>query len=326
MRRLIILSLLLTTVSLSAQTFEWTKGDKTPPSHPKEVQVTDQTSVSGTEERQTGLAGVYTSDSQGSKTAYGEIYSGEEMTGSHPALPLGTLLRVTNTENGKTVVVRVTDRGKECADCLITLSAVAADQLGINGPSPVSLERSGFSNWNPAPPVAVAPAPVTYSAAVPSSKKTVETVTPAPGAQAGVNHREVDSAPATYNRYPRIARPTGEAAATEQEGVAPPPPTVPEGQAARGASIPLGTETPPAGAEQYAIQLAAYSNEAYALRRVSELQDQGMQDVYYRSVTKPNGEVINRVYAGTYPSAAAAQIAARTIQGQFNLAGIVTRL
>lgn len=289
--------------------------------------MTPENSLAGTEERQTGLAGVYTSDSQGSKTAYGETYDGQEMTGSHAALPLGTLLRVTNTENGKTVVVRVTDRGKECADCLITLSAVAAEQLGIQSLSPVSLERSGFSNWNPAPPVADAPVPVTYSAPLASAKRPTEVAAPSTLVQSGVINREVDPAPATYNRYPRIARPAGEVAATtDQEGVSPPAPTVPERQVARGASAPALAEAPVPGAQQYAIQLAAYSNEAYALRRVSELQEQGIQDVYYRSVTKPNGEVINRVYSGTYGTAADAQSAARTIQGQFNLAGIVAKL
>ena len=327
MKHVLSLSLLLATASLSAQSFEWTTKEKTPVAHPKEVQVADQTSQV---DRQTGLAGVYTPDAQGTQTAYGETYNPKEMTGSHAALPLGTLLRVTNTENGKTVVVRVTDRGKECADCLITLSAVAAEELGIQSPSPVSLERSGFSNWNPAPPAPHTAAPLTYSpssATVAPAPTTLEEV-PSP-AKPSVITREVDPAPATYNRYPAIARPSEAVASADQIGVTPPSPTVPGRQEARGGSA-VSAPTPeaaPAAVEgDYSIQLAAYSNEAYALKRVTELKDQGVTDVYYRAVTKPDGEVINRVYSGTFGNVTDAQAAARVIQGKFNIAGIVAKM
>ena len=149
MRHILTLSLLFTVVSLSAQSFEWTTKAKATPAHPKEVISAERVDQSGADDSQIGLAGVYTSDAQGTQTAYGETYSGKEMTGSHPALPLGTLLRVTNTENGKTVVVRVTDRGKECADCLITLSTVAAEQESTQGKGGVAaghfLSTIGFA-------------------------------------------------------------------------------------------------------------------------------------------------------------------------------------
>ncbi len=322
MKHILAISLFLTTASLSAQTFEWTSKEKATAAHPKEVQAAAQLAA----DRQTGLAGVYTSEAEGTQTAYGETYDGTKMTGSHGALPLGTLLRVTNTENGKTVVVRVTDRGKECVDCLITLSAVAAEELGIDSPSPVSLERSGFSNWNPAPG---APAPVTYAPA------TLKAVTPAPTtleevpspAKPSVITREVDPAPATYNRYPEVARPSAALTTADQAPVTPPSPTVPGRQEARGGSIATPAAASPVAEEgEYSIQLAAYSNEAYALRRVNELKEQGITDAYYRAVTKPDGEVINRVYSGTFASVTDAQDAARVIQGKFNIAGIVAKM
>ena len=312
MKRLLILSSLISaTAFVGAQSFEWNTSNPTPAAHPKEVQVAEvRTAPVATETPQQGTAGVYAPTDQGKPTAYGETYRADEMTGSHPALPLGTLLRVTNTENGRTVVVRVTDKGKECADCLITLSEVAADRLGIEGRGAVSLEQDGFSNWNPVPPAVVQEAtPTTYRS---------------------VDVGSAPEQPATFNRY-SIAQPANVAA----EEVRPPAPTVPaatpapQQREARGATVTGTAATPTASASTpaaYAVQLAAYNNETYALRRVEELKGQGVADVYYRTITKPSGEVINRVYAGTFINVTEAQAAAREIQGKHNIAGIVAKM
>ena len=312
MKRLLILSSLISaTAFVGAQSFEWNTSNPTPAAHPKEVQVEEvRTTPVAAEAPQQGTAGVYAPADQGKPTAYGETYRGDEMTGSHPALPLGTLLRVTNTENGRTVVVRVTDKGKECADCLITLSEVAANRLGIEGRGAVSLEKDGFSNWNPVPPAVVQEAtPTTYRS---------------------VDVGSAPEQPATFNRY-SVVRPANVADEAAEE-VRPPAPTVtpdPQQREARGA-LPTATavataSTPPAQAA-YAVQLAAYNNETYALRRVEELRGQGVADVYYRTITKPSGEVINRVYAGTFVNVTDAQAAAREIQGKHNIAGIVAKM
>jgi rare lipoprotein A len=64
---------------------------------------------------------------QGQRTASGEIYSGSEMTSAHPSLPLGTQVRVTNLQNGRSVVVRVNDR----CHCGIDLSKAAAEEIDL---------------------------------------------------------------------------------------------------------------------------------------------------------------------------------------------------
>ena len=75
-----------------------------------------------------GVASFYTEDSQ---TASGEKYDPHELTAAHPALPFGTKLRVTNTTTGKSVTVRVNDRGPYVQGRVVDVSYSAAQALGM---------------------------------------------------------------------------------------------------------------------------------------------------------------------------------------------------
>ena len=61
--------------------------------------------------KESGLASYYSDKFIGKKTASGEIYSKTEFTAAHRKLPFNTLVRVTNTRNGKWIYVRINDRG-----------------------------------------------------------------------------------------------------------------------------------------------------------------------------------------------------------------------
>jgi rare lipoprotein A len=89
-----------------------------------------------------GMASWYGYDGSGSKTASGERYHPEGLTAAHRSLPLGTKIRVTNTRNGLSVIVRVNDRGPYIRGRIIDLSAGAARVLGMisSGVAPVSFE------------------------------------------------------------------------------------------------------------------------------------------------------------------------------------------
>jgi rare lipoprotein A len=89
-----------------------------------------------------GMASWYGYDGSGSKTASGERYNPEGLTAAHRSLPLGTKIRVTNTRNGRSVVVRINDRGPFIRGRIIDLSAGAARLLGMisSGVAPVSFE------------------------------------------------------------------------------------------------------------------------------------------------------------------------------------------
>jgi rare lipoprotein A len=83
------------------------------------------------EYRERGLASWYGRQFHGQKTAIGEIYDMYGMTAAHPTLPIPCYARVTNVATGKSVIVRVNDRGPFWSGRIIDLSYAAAHRLGI---------------------------------------------------------------------------------------------------------------------------------------------------------------------------------------------------
>ena len=77
-----------------------------------------------------GVASFYT---EGAKTANGEKFDPSELTAASPNLPFGTRLRVTNVSNGRSVVVRVNDRGPFVPGRVVDVSYSAAETLGMVG-------------------------------------------------------------------------------------------------------------------------------------------------------------------------------------------------
>jgi rare lipoprotein A len=80
---------------------------------------------------QVGLASWYGGSFHGRRTASGERFDQEALTAAHRSLPLGTRARVTNLENGRSVIITVTDRGPFVRGRIIDLSRGAARRLGI---------------------------------------------------------------------------------------------------------------------------------------------------------------------------------------------------
>ena len=77
-----------------------------------------------------GVASFYT---EGQQTASGEKFDTHDLTAAHPTLPFGTRLRVTNVATGRSVTVRVNDRGPYVAGRVVDVSYSAADALGMVG-------------------------------------------------------------------------------------------------------------------------------------------------------------------------------------------------
>lgn len=89
-----------------------------------------------------GTASFYGYPFYGRQTANGEIYRPGTYTAAHKNLPFGTRVRVTNENNGKSVIVRINDRGPFIGGRIIDLSETAADAIGMrnSGLAPVKLE------------------------------------------------------------------------------------------------------------------------------------------------------------------------------------------
>ncbi|MBS2032037.1 MAG: septal ring lytic transglycosylase RlpA family protein [Deltaproteobacteria bacterium] len=78
-----------------------------------------------------GIAGYYGKDFDGRRTASGAIFHAEAKTCAHRTLPFGAIVEVTRLDNGRSVVVTVTDRGPFVSGRIIDLSLGAARQIGL---------------------------------------------------------------------------------------------------------------------------------------------------------------------------------------------------
>ncbi len=80
---------------------------------------------------ETGIASWYGGDFHGQRTSNGEVFDSNELTAAHPTLPMPSLARVTNLENGRSIVVRINDRGPFSNERLTDVSRRVAQLLGF---------------------------------------------------------------------------------------------------------------------------------------------------------------------------------------------------
>jgi rare lipoprotein A len=166
--------------------------------------------------QQRGLASWYGEKFHGNRTASGEVYDMYAMSAAHTTLPLPSYARVTHLGNGKSVVVRVNDRGPFAGGRVIDLSYAAAHKLGMvqAGQAEVLVERVFASD------AAVSPFPTTATSATntgnssTASAASIPAPAPAPAttvaAAPGAQNTQTASAPPLSTERPRnIAPPTG---------------------------------------------------------------------------------------------------------------------
>ena len=109
---------LLLTVSAAAQDAEITNDTA--------VEVDDETEIGG------GMASYYGNELAGNRTASGERFDPGQLTAAHRSLPFGSKVRVTNTSNGDSVIVRINDRGPFSHGRVIDVSHAAAREIGMH--------------------------------------------------------------------------------------------------------------------------------------------------------------------------------------------------
>jgi rare lipoprotein A len=95
--------------------------------------------ATGAQQRQeeSGIAAI--DSAKTGKTTSGEPFNPESMTAAHRSLPFGTMVRVTNTQNSRSIVVRINDRGPFTRGRVIDVTPAAARALGFSGLTPVKL-------------------------------------------------------------------------------------------------------------------------------------------------------------------------------------------
>ena len=256
----------------------------------------------------TGIASWYGPDFHGKMTANGEVFDMNEVTGAHKTLPLPTIARVTNLENGRSIMVRINDRGPFANGRIIDLSRRAAQLLGFEqaGTAKVRVEVEADQSRQlalslPRDPSEAEPAP----AVVAAPRATVEAqALPPPGQSAAV---QPDPPPAT----PPLAAP--KPAAIVQAAADPPP-------AAVKAPSPVVTQGAPGPTNVY-IQAGAFSQFDNANRLRAQLSPLG--DVKISPVLVNNQQMF-RVRLGPLSNVGAAdQLLDRVIKAGYKNAELI---
>jgi rare lipoprotein A len=258
-----------------------------------------------------GRASWYGELFHGRRTANGEIYDMERLSAAHPTLPLPVYAQVTNLANGRTIIVRVNDRGPYARDRIIDLSRRSAELLGFrsNGTADVRvryLGRAPLSGDDSYERRYVASQGWVHVASNSAAKRNAESpiaVGSVPGA---------DTLPAENPE--NLAFPWKEAAPPEN-GAAPADPAPPGWQTSpRWAPLPAGAPTgsipPPAKAKPQSqgllIQAGSFKSKENANRASVELGSIAPVDV---APIEVGGEVYFRVRVGPFPDQGAAQSA-----------------
>jgi rare lipoprotein A len=207
------------------------------------------------------------------RTSTGEIYDMYGMTAAHKTLPLPAYVRVTNLQNGRSVVVRVNDRGPFVGNRIIDLSYTAAGKLDMLRDGTAMVEVRTVGPTSPAGDAAAGTVVSVAAAAIPGASA------PAPGAAApGVPGAETPMASAAAAGTPAAAAPA----------IPSGPPVI----------VPAPVTSAPAAALY--VQAGAFADPANAQRLAARLRGGGYGTVFIRNDTIA-GRTLYRVRIGPVP-------------------------
>jgi rare lipoprotein A len=264
---------------------------------------------------ETGIASWYGPGFHGKQTANGETYDQNELTAAHRTLQMPSLVRVTNLENGRSIVLRVNDRGPFSRGRIIDVSAKAADLLGMKkrGTAKVRVETLPAESRRIAEHARMGKDTRGYEIALNGNQPTTETVTLYPD-QTALSVQTASSADTVGAA--RVA--TVETVALDPARSAPVQGHI--GSDGRFLPDPVVTQSAPVQSRIF-VQAGAFANEGNALRLSQSLAGLGNSKVYH-SVT--SGQNLYRVRLGPFESVEAADAAlARVTSGPAPQARIV---
>ena len=240
---------------------------------------------------ETGIASWYGPTFYGHRTANGEMYDGRAMTAAHRTLPMPVNVRVTNLENGRSVVVRVNDRGPYSKGRIIDLSEAAARELDVvrTGTARVRVTYlSRADGVGGAPPAPETPPEVAIAVpAAPTEKVDTQALNVIPGAIVA------PSAPPASLPVP-VASPSLPPSQTDAQ---------PNGQV---------TTVPVPPVTHIYVQVGAFSNQANAQRLMARFSSAG--DLSISPIGRA-GQTLYRVRSGPYDNVADADQALARLNG-----------
>jgi len=240
-----------------------------------------------------GIASYYGSYFHGKKTASGELYNQYKLTAAHKTLPLGTVVKVTNLENHKSVFVKINDRGPYIKGRVIDVSTKAADLLGFKqkGTAKVAVEV--------VEPEAVPDNLLTESELLTASKKVVSD-----GEKNKEDFPEMDTS--AKNSQP-VSTPVSNVLKVPDEGIL-----------SKQDSLTLK-----ATAGYFGIDLGSFHNLAELMDIIKQLLKEYQQPVYYNQVVSENNIPVYKLYMGNYKNRAFADALQSKLAVTFEKSAVV---
>jgi rare lipoprotein A len=248
-----------------------------------------------------GMASWYGTKFDGRVTSSLEPYDLSQFSAAHRTLPLPSYARVTNLENGRSVIVRINDRGPFHDGRLIDLSYAAAIKLGVNVHGTAQVEVRGIDSGQPLPPAASGASASADSSRVERVVAMPKPAMPAPKPAPSPNTRQ-EPLVAASPVMGIVSTATGPAApattttatietapASASTGIAPSVATT---------SAPTAPERPPIDASTLGfLQVASYSDRGNAEHMLQRLQQAGVDRAELVSV-QIDGQTLWRVHVG----------------------------
>lgn len=237
--------------------------------------------------KERGMASWYGKKFQGKRTSSGEAYDMFKMTAAHKTLPIPCYVRVTNLDSGKSVVVRVNDRGPFHSGRVIDVSYAAAVKLDILGRGSIPVEIVALDPNEPTP--------ATRFAAAPASRAPVPA--PAPQPQSQPQPEMVAAArPVPTVVIPAPSTPPPAPAPMPASVQVPPAAPTPPKLALAPALV---TAPPPAAANGRYLQTGLFSDPINAVSMRDRLNDLGFSNVELKNDIL-NGSSVSRVLIGPF--------------------------
>jgi rare lipoprotein A len=270
-----------------------------------------------------GIASWYGRKFNGQKTSSGEIYDMYAMTAAHPTLPIPSYARVTNPANGRSVIVRINDRGPFHPGRVIDLSFAAAYRLGYTnvGSTSVEVERllpvdiaAGRFNSGTAVALARAPTPAPTPAPL--------VVAPSPNPAPVQTPSAAQATPTTRGPTPLGAPST---AGTTALATDLPPDLVPAEYLTQGSadSTPIAASSGPEGSDSgHYLQLAAFKVRSGAEGFLQHLTRE-LDPALATRLRITNSESFFRVQLGPYAQRSEAEGAALRLRDDLGLASMI---
>ena len=257
-------------------------------------------------DRQNGLASAYSPEYDGAETACGVIYDRNDLVAAHKTYPLNSTVRVTNEANGRSVTVRIIDKGPFIRGRIIEVSERAAEALDMQGARTVPVELQLLSTPDqpsrttpPPPPVSPEPKPEPPTRVAEADP--ISNPTPPPAARTPTEVTEAPQRPT-----PSVVRSAPAPRRTFRSGLYRIQISAPEGG-------------------RYGVQVGSYRSLESAIDRVVELEGRYFDEVLLQKEKGPQTTVY-KVILGTFADLDSAQHYAGSLKQRYGIEGFTVEL